>query len=68
MLRSYKEIADRISKIWGISVGIGSVIKWSKQVKDPLPVRRIRPSPDAKRVIVVADTVSVDRWAQRRVS
>lgn len=70
MLRSYKEIADRISKIWGgVSVTAQSVMRWSHMVEDPLPVKRIKPrGVNGKRAIVVAETAAIERWAQRRIS
>ncbi len=68
MLRSYKEIAERIKKVWGVAISVPSVVRWSKTLDDPLPIRRIRPSPTSKRSLVVADAAAVDKWALRRIS
>ena len=67
MLRSYKAIAERIKKIWGMDVSIPSIVRWSKSIDDPLPLKRIRPLPTSKRSIVVADATAVERWAMKRL-
>ena len=68
MLRSYKAIAERIKKVWGTDVSVPSVVRWSKAVDDPLPLKRIRPSVDSKRSMVVADAAAIERWALRRIA
>lgn len=67
MLRTYKAIAERISKVWGASVSLPSVMRWSKMAKDPLPIKRIKPVTDGTRSIVTADGDAVERWARRRL-
>lgn len=66
LLRGYKSIAERISKKWGgVSISIGSVVRWSKDVKDPLPIKKIKAV--GNRSIIVADSAAIDRWAIRRI-
>jgi hypothetical protein len=68
MLRSYKAIADRIKKVWGTDVSVPSVVRWSKALEDPLPLKRIKPTASSKRSLVVADASAIERWALRRIA
>ena len=66
MLRGYKEIACAIESVWGVSIGLSSIWKWSKGNDDPLPIRRIRTG--ATRSTLTADSEQVKLWAQRKIS
>jgi hypothetical protein len=68
MLRSYKEIAEKIATVWGVPVSLASIHRWLTMIEDPLPVKRIKARVNGKRSIIVADPATVERWARRRVS
>lgn len=66
MVRGYKSIAAIIEKEWSVPVSAPSVMRWTKDKLDPLPVRKIKATAGS-RSIITADSNAVKRWALGRV-
>lgn len=66
MLKGYKEVLGKLREVWGVDVGMRSVMKWCESKIDPLPIRRISPT-NTLRPIVIANAAEVEAWARRQV-
>jgi hypothetical protein len=66
ILKGYKEVLAKLREVWGVDVGMRSVMKWCESKIDPLPIKRISPT-NTLRPIIIADATAVEAWARRQV-